>query len=96
MNTNKYKFDAKLWRVPGSFAAYVIFPGDAKKIFGKGLVYVNATVDDLEFDCCIMNKGYDHYKGRITYTISINAGKLDQLGKAYGDIVTVTVKEREK
>lgn len=96
MNRNKYKFESKLWRINGSFASYVIFPGDAKQIFGKGLVYVHATVDDLEFDCCIVNKGYDHYKGRPTYTISINKDKLDALGKYYGDTVTVTVKERER
>ncbi len=96
MNPNKYRFEAKLWRVEYSYAAYVIFPGDPKKIFGKGLVYVHATVDDLEFDCCIMNKGHDHYKGRPTYTISINYERLQKIGKFHGDTVVVTVKERER
>ncbi|MBR3787210.1 MAG: DUF1905 domain-containing protein, partial [Firmicutes bacterium] len=45
MNPNKYKFEAMLWRLPGSFASYVIFPGDIKKIFGKSIVYVHATID---------------------------------------------------
>lgn len=95
MNRNKYRFKAMLWRIADSTAAYVIFPGDIRQIFGKGLVYAHVTVDDLEFDCSIMNKGHKHYKKRPTYTISINRDKLQRLGKIYGDMVTVTVKERE-
>ena len=96
MNRNKYRFRAMLWRIADSMASYVIFPGDIKQIFGKGMVYVHATVDDIEFDCTIMNKGHKHYKKRPTYTISINQDRLRQLGKIYGDMVTVTVVEREK
>lgn len=96
MNPNKYRFKAMLWRIPDSLASYVIFPGDIKEIFGKGRVYVHATVDDIEFDCCITNRGFKHYKKKPTYVISINYDRRKQLGKIYGDIVTVTVKERER
>lgn len=96
MNPNTYRFKSRLWHVCNSSAAYVIFPGDIKEIFGKGHVYVHATVDDLEFDCSIMNRGFDHHKDRPTYTISINHEKLLALDKFCGDLVTVTVKEREK
>lgn len=96
MNTNTYKFEAMLWRVPNSGAAYVIFPYDLKKIFGKGRVYVHATVDNLSFDCSIINRGHKHFKNKPTYIISINREKMLMLGKKWGDMVTVSVCEREK
>lgn len=96
MNQHIYKFDAKLWRTPYSTAAYIIFPGDIKRMFGKGRVYIHAKVDDLRFDCCIVNAGHKHYKKRPTYTISINREKLLKLGKVWGDTVTVLLREREK
>lgn len=96
MGSKAYRFKGKLWRVPESYAAYIIFPGDIKQIFGKGLVFAHFKVDDIEFDGCIMNKGHKHYKNRPTYTISINREKMLALDKIWGDMVTVTVREREK
>ena len=96
MNPNTYKFKAKLWRLPYTYSSYVIFPGDIKKIFGKGLVHVHATIDGIPLDCSIINRGYDHNKTRPTYIISVRKELLDQMGKIYGDMVTVTVREREK
>ena len=96
MKRKKYRFEGMLWRIEDSMAAYVIFPADIKQVFGKGMVHVHAMVDDLEFDCSIMNRGHKHYRKRPAYTISINRDRLMQLGKIYGDTVTVTVWEREK
>lgn len=96
MNTNTYKFESKLWRIPDSTAAYVICPFDIKKVFGRGSVYVHATIENVSFDCSIMNRGHKHYEDRPTYTISINRERLLQLGKMWGDTVTITVREREK
>lgn len=96
MNPNTYKFKSDLWRIHNSMASYVIFPYDAKDVFGKGSVYVHVTVDDLSFDCSLLNRGHEHFKNRPTYTISINYERLLKLGKLWGDTVTVTVREREK
>lgn len=95
MNPNKYKFEAMLWRIEYSRSAYVIFPADVYEVFGKGLVHVNVTVDGLPFDGSIMNRGHKHFKKRPTHTINISWDKLEKIGKIYGDMVTVTVKERE-
>ena len=96
MNPNKYRFEAMLWRRPDTFASYVIFPGDIKKIFGKGIVYVHATIDGEPLDCCIRNRGHKHHKNKPTYTISLRKELLDKIGKIYGDKVIVTVRERER
>ncbi|MBQ3520660.1 MAG: DUF1905 domain-containing protein [Firmicutes bacterium] len=96
MNPNKYKFEAMLWRLPGSFASYVIFPGDIKKIFGKSIVYVHATIDGEPLDCCIRSRGHKHFKDRPAYTISLRREMLDRIDKTYGETVTVTVRERER
>lgn len=96
MNPNKYKFEAMLWRLPSSYASYVIFPGDIKKIFGKSIVYVHATIDGEPLDCCIRSRGHKHFKDKPTYTISLRRELLDRIGKIYGDMVTVTVRERER
>lgn len=96
MNPNTYKFEAMLWRLPYTYSSYVIFPGDIKKMFGKGIVYVHATIDGVPLDCCIRDRGYKNFKNRPTYSISIRKELLDRIGKIYGDMVTVTVREREK
>lgn len=96
MNPNTYRFQGKLWRMNNSLAAYIIFPGDIKEIFGKGLVYAHFKIEHLEFDACIMNKGHKHYKNRPTYTISLSKERFLELGVPWGEKVTVTVKERER
>lgn len=96
MNTNTYRFESMLWRVPNSSAAYVIFPYDVKEVFGKGIVHVRATVENVSFNCSIMNRGHRHFKNKPTYTISINRDRLTQMDREWGDTVTVTVREREK
>lgn len=96
MNPNTYKFTSRLWRLPYTFSSYVIFPGDIKKIFGKGIVYVHATIDGIPLDCCIRDRGYKNFKNKPTYSISVRREHLEQMGKTYGDTVTVIVREREK
>lgn len=43
MNEKFYEFDAVLKKVPDIDGAYIEFPYDVKKEFGKGRVKVHAT-----------------------------------------------------
>ena len=46
----KYEYDAILHEDPDSGGAYVIFPWDLKKEFGKGRVKVHAEFDGIDED----------------------------------------------
>ena len=45
MNEKKYEFDALILKVPDIDGAYVEFPYDVRKEFGKGRVKVHALFD---------------------------------------------------
>ena len=53
----KYEYDAILHEDPDSGGAYVIFPWDLKKEFGKGRVKVHAEFDGTAYDGSIVNIG---------------------------------------
>ena len=46
MNPKIYEFDAVIRKVDGIDGAYIEFPYDVKKEFGKGRVTVKAVFDD--------------------------------------------------
>lgn len=52
-----YTFDAILHKIPENGGAYVIFPWDIRKEFGKGRVKVHATFDGIEYAGSIVNMG---------------------------------------
>ena len=43
----EYSFDAILHEIPENGGAYVFFPRDIRKLFGKGRVKVHATFDGI-------------------------------------------------
>ena len=53
----QYEYDAVIVEDPGSGGAYVAFPWDIRKEFGKGRVKVNATFDGIEYAGSIVNMG---------------------------------------
>lgn len=46
----EYTFDAILQEIPENGGAYVFFPWDIRKEFGKGRVKVHATFDGIPYD----------------------------------------------
>jgi len=50
MNDKVYKFEAEIKKVPGIDGAYVEFPYDLKKEFGKGRLKVHAEFDGEPYD----------------------------------------------
>lgn len=90
----EYSFDAILHEIPKNGGAYVVFPWDIRKLFGKGRVKVHATFDGIPYDGSIVNMGLKDPQGNIRYTIGVLKSIRRQLGKAEGDSIHVTLSER--
>ena len=90
----EYTFDAILHEVPENGGAYVIFPWDIRKEFGKGCVKVHATFDGIPYDGSVVNMGVKDEKGEICYVIGVLKSIRKQLGKKDGDTIHVTISER--
>ena len=90
----EYTFDAVLHEIPENGGAYVIFPWDIRKEFGKGRVKVHAALDGIPYDGSIVNMGVKDEKGEICYVIGVLKSIRKQLGKKDGDTIRVTISER--
>ena len=78
----------------GKGGAYVAFPYDIRKEFGKGRVKVHATFDSEPYEGSIVNMGVKNPDGSICYIIGILKDIRTKIGKQVGDTVWVTVRER--
>ena len=79
----------------GKGGAYVPFPYDIRKEFGKGRVKVHATFDKEPYDGSIVNMGVKNADGSVCYVIGILKDIRAKIGKQPGDSVYVTAVERE-
>jgi len=108
MNKKKYEFDAVIRSsasdsstpnntdITGSKGgAYVAFPYDIRAEFGKGRVKVLATFDGEPYQGSIVNMGVKNDDGSVCYVIGILKDIRTKIGKQPGDIVRVTILERE-
>lgn len=94
MDNRSYHFNAKIHTVPQKDGAYIAFPYDIRKEFGKGRVKVHVTFDGISYDGSIVNMGVKNPDGSICYIIGMLKSIREQLGKSDGDEVEVTVCER--
>ena len=89
MEQKQYRFTAVIQKVPGIDGAYVEFPYDVRREFGKGRVKVHAVFD-----------GSVHYDGSLVrmktpgHILGMRKDIRAQIGKQPGDTVHVTVRER--
>lgn len=90
-----YSYDAEIMPVPDKGGAYVVFPHDIREVFGKGRVKVHATFDGEPYDGSIVNMGLTHPDGSICYIIGVQKAIRAKIGKQPGDIIRVTIQERE-
>lgn len=90
----EYTFDAILNEIPENGGAYVIFPWDIRKEFGKGRVKVHAAFDGIPYDGSIVNMGVKDEKGEICYVIGVLKSIRKQLGKKDGDTIHVVITAR--
>lgn len=86
-----YSFDAVLHETPENGGAYVIFPWDIRKEFGKGRVKVHATFDGIAYDGSIVNMGVRDEQGGICYVIGVLRSIRKTLGISDGDVIHVVV-----
>ncbi|GHV78847.1 hypothetical protein AGMMS49944_06380 [Spirochaetia bacterium] len=95
MNTKTYEFEAEIKKVPDIDGAYIEFPYDIVKEFGKGRVKVTAKFDDESYDGSIVNMGVKNKDGSICYIIGIRKDIRKKINKEAGEIIKVLIKERE-
>ena len=88
MNNKVYEFEAEIKKVPNIDGAYVEIPFDAKKEFGKGRVPVIATFDGVEYIGSVVRMGTPYQ------IIGIRKDIRAKINKQAGDMVRVTIKER--
>jgi len=90
-----YEYEATIQKVPDLDGAYVTFPYDIRKEFGKGRVKVYATFDGEPYEGSIVNMGIKNPDGSICYIIGIRKDIRSKINKQPGDVVQVIIKERD-
>jgi hypothetical protein len=93
MNNKTYKFEAEIKKVPDIDGAYIEFPYDIKKEFGKGRVKVSVLFDGVPYVGSIVNMGVKNEDGSICYIIGILKEIRKKINKQAGDTVEVVVNE---
>ena len=83
------EFDAGIKKVPDIDSAYVEIPFDVREVFGKGQVLVNATFDGVPYQGSLVRMKTP------CHIIGILKDIRQQIGKQAGDIIHVTIQERE-
>ena len=95
MESKKYEYETTIRKVPDQDGAYVIFPYDIRKEFGKGRVKVHATFDGEPYDGSVVNMGVKNEDGSVCYILGIRKDIRAKIGKQAGDSVQVTVQLRD-
>ena len=91
MKPKIYKFEAEIKKVPDIDGAYVEFPYDLKKEFGKGRIKVHAQFDGEPYDGSIVNMGHKHEDGSVCYILGIRKDIRQKISKQAGDTIEVIV-----
>lgn len=89
MNPRIYSFEAVLKKVPDIDGAYLEFPYDVRAEFGKGRVKVHATFDGFPYDGSLVRMKTE------CHIIGVQQAIRKAIGKQPGDLVHVTIQERE-
>ncbi len=88
MNEKVYEFDAVIQKVPDIDGAYIDFPYDVKKEFGKGRVKVHAVFDGEAYDGSLVRMKTPNH------IIGLRKDIRAKIGKQPGDTIHVTIRER--
>ena len=88
MNEKLYEFDAVIKKVPDLDGAYIEFPYDVRKEFGKGRVKVIASFDGVPYEGSLV------VMKTPCLIIGIRKDIRQQINKQPGDTVHVTIRER--
>lgn len=88
--SKKFEFEAIIKKVPDIDAAYIEIPFDVLKEFGKSRVKVSATFDNEPYDGILVRMKIS------CHIIGIRKDIRAKIGKQPGDLIKVTIIEREK
>jgi hypothetical protein len=91
MKNKTYEFEAEIKKVPDIDGAYIEFPYDIKKEFGKGRVKVRAEFDGEPYAGSVVNMGVKNKDGSICYIIGIRKDIRQKINKQSGDRITVKI-----
>ena len=89
MKEEIYEFDAIIKKVDGIDGAYIEIPFDVKEEFGKGRVKVSATFDGHPYDGSLVRMKTPFH------IIGVRKDIRAAINKQAGDMIHVTIKERE-
>lgn len=89
--SDRFEYDEVLHELPDNGGAYVIFPWDIKKKFGKGRIKVHAEFDGQPYDGSIVNMGIKKPDGDVCYIIGVLKSIRRKIGKKDGDSVHVVI-----
>ena len=95
MKEKVYTFQAVIEPVPEKGGAYIRFPYDVRKEFGKGRVKVHATFDGIPYDGSIVNMGVKNEDSTVCYILGVRKEIREKMNKQPGDVIQVTVAEAE-
>ena len=87
----RYEYDAPLHEMGDNGGAYVVFPWDIRREFGKGRVKVAALFDSIPYNGSIVNMGLKNEDGSICYIIGVLKSIRKQLKKCGGDVIHVVI-----
>lgn len=90
-----YEYDAVIHSVEQKGGAYLIFPWDVRREFGRGRVKVHALFDGEPYDGSVVNMGLKNKDGSICYIIGITKAIREKIGKGYGDSIHIIIQERD-
>ena len=90
INPRTYEFTALIKKNPDMDAAYIEFPYDVKKEFGKGRVFVTATFDGYSYEGSLVRME------TVCHIIGIRKDTRSKINKQPGDTIKVTIKERSR
>ena len=95
MNNKIFEFVAEIKKVPDIDGAYIEFPYDLRKEFGKGRIKVYVEFEGEPYYGSIVNMGLKNTNGSICYIIGIKKDIRRKINKNSGDIISVKIRERE-
>lgn len=90
----RYEYDAILHENPDNGGAYVTFPWDLKKEFGKSRIKVLAEFDGVPYDGSIVNMGLKNPDGSVCYVIGVLKAIRTVLQIREGDMIHVLIVDR--
>lgn len=96
MNNKVYEFEAEIKKVSGIDGAYIEFPYDVRKEFGKGRIKVHATFDGIPYNGSVVNMGIKNKDGSICYIIGIRKDIRQQMNKQPGEKIRCSIYELVK